>query len=151
LKDNPSVLFCQIKNAQSSTINENLKQPCQMTKCQHHIFYEKIFNDPANILKGQPNHLTPHENELSRSFNNCMLQLYRALTLEEIGEMYGCAHQTIVRIISLALKHINKNKGAIKELKEHYNDEKPDLFYQMKHRIATQVIGESGRGKVDVW
>jgi hypothetical protein len=77
-----------------------------------------------------------------------MLQLNQALALEEIGEMYGVVGRTtIVRIIELALKHLKQNKTVLKTLQE-YDDEEPDIFSQMKHRVATEVVG---RGKKNGW
>jgi DNA-directed RNA polymerase sigma subunit (sigma70/sigma32) len=82
------------------------------------MFYEKIFDANGTDLKGQENHLIPHENELSKSFFNCMNELDRPLTLEEIGEIYCVSgRMTIWRIANNALKHL-KNKA--KPLREYY-------------------------------
>ena len=79
---------------------------CRNTKCKHNVLFKNIFSEPIN---GQQNQLTPHETDVSRSFLNCMLCLDRDLTLEELGELYGCSYETIRRIIARAIKKIKKD------------------------------------------
>jgi hypothetical protein len=117
---NPNDLVCQGESAYLSKINDNkvkLRQPCQNTKCPHHIFYEKIFSDDG--LNGQINHLIPHENDLSRSWFNCCCEIDRPLTLEEIGNLYTVSGRaTIQRILKQSIKNIKRKN--LNNLREYY-------------------------------
>lgn len=125
MKNSTPVKSCQVKSVKSSKKYDNGEQigsalPCQYRQCPHHVFHEAVFRDPSNNVNGQPTHLTPHETDKSREFNNCMIQLNRGLTLEEIGEMYGVSgRRAIVSIIKLAMRHIKQNKKALRELQEY--------------------------------
>lgn len=124
MQDNTPVKSCQAKSVKSSTKRDDCEQigtisPCQNRQCQHHVFHESVFNDPSNNPPGYPTHLTPHETDKSREFNNCMLQLNEGLTHRDIGEMFGIGKTGIISIVALALQHIKRNKKALRELQEY--------------------------------
>lgn len=81
---------------------------CQNFDCYHNIFYKNIEMKEMN-----------QDSVISDETMNCMMNLKRSYTLEEIGTLWGLSRERVRQIEGKALK---KLRLAVKELKGEFNE-----------------------------
>ncbi len=89
---------------------------CEKTSCKHNFFYKS----PRRI-----------DTKTSREMKNCMCNLDRALSLTEIGEMFGVSRE---RIRQIELRAIYKFLSVIQN-KPEWND----LLTREQMRLAKRL------------
>lgn len=80
---------------------------CQNFDCKQNIFWKEL------KLK------RPKETELAKYFKNCMLNIDREMTLEEIGQMWGITRERVRQIEERAIlklyKRLNNQNHPIRD------------------------------------